>query len=265
MARPARTPLGPALAAVAALALLISLPASAGRTNQSSALWHVVHDLCVTDMKVSGLPAPCVAVNLGQGYAVLKDLRGKTQLLLIPTARVTGIESPALLSRKSPNYWQDAWDARPLFERGAGKPVPREDLGLAINSEFGRTQNQLHIHIDCLKPAVRDALAADRDRIDDTWSDFTVPFYGHHYRVRRVSGEDLAPHDPFRLLAEDPRARDDMAHETLVVAGAQFDKDKSGFYLLSDRADLAHWNEGAGEELLDHSCAALTEPAVGGH
>jgi CDP-diacylglycerol pyrophosphatase len=262
MARPSRTPWGTILAGVAALALLISLPASATRTGQSSALWHVVHDLCVTDMKVSGLPAPCVAVDLKRGYAVLKDLRGKTQLLLIPTDRVAGVESPKLLAPKAPNYWQDAWDARPLFEKGAGRTVPREDLGLAINSEFGRTQNQLHIHIDCLKAKVRDALAANQPRIGERWSPFTLPFYGHHYRVRRLMGADLAPQDPFRLLAEDPRARADMARETLVVAGAVFDKGKPGFVLLSDRADLLHWDQGAGEELLDHGCAVLAEAAA---
>ena len=59
-----------------------------------NALWHIVHDLCVTDMNTSGNPAPCAVVDLDQGFAVLKDIQGATQYLLLPTARVTGIESP---------------------------------------------------------------------------------------------------------------------------------------------------------------------------
>ena len=242
------------------LGIVIAYPALATRPTQSSALWHVVHDLCVTDMKVSGLPAPCVAVDLTHRYAILKDLRGATQMLLIPTDRVGGIETPSLLKPKSPNYWQDAWSARSLFEKNAGRSVPREDLGLAINSMFGRTQNQLHIHIDCLKPGVRDALAANQRGIGETWAPFPTALHGHRYRARRLMGADLGASNPFRLLAQDPRARAAMPRETLIVAGMTFAGGKPGFVLLADRADLAHGNQGAGEELLDHGCAALAPP-----
>ena len=81
------------------------------------ALWHVVHDLCVTNQRTSGNPAPCEEVHLARGepddgYAVLKDLLGRTQYLLIPTRRLDGIESPELLAADAPNYWRDAWVAR---------------------------------------------------------------------------------------------------------------------------------------------------------
>jgi CDP-diacylglycerol pyrophosphatase len=136
------------------IAGLAWIAASRASAADPDALWHVVHDLCVTDAKVSGAPAPCSKVDLAHGYAVLKDIRGDTQLLLIPTDRVTGIEDPKLMAADAPNYWQDAWDARPIFEKRAGRAVPREALGLAINSLYGRTQNQLHIHIDCVRPSV---------------------------------------------------------------------------------------------------------------
>jgi CDP-diacylglycerol pyrophosphatase len=256
---PALSRLSFAAVVLAALACVAATPTPA---SQSSALWRVVHDLCVTDMKVSKLPAPCVAVNLHGRYAVLKDIRGPTQLLLIPTDRISGIESPALLAPASPNYWQDAWDARPLFDKGVGRPVPREDLGLAINSPYGRTQNQLHIHIDCVKPSVRDVLQFEMATIGDAWKTMDVTFSGHHYRVRRLMGADLGERNPFKLLAAgDPDARADMSHETLVVIGAIFADGQPGFFLLSDHADLTVGNQGAGEELLDHKCRVLEPPA----
>src|SRR6202012_6000231 len=86
---------------LAAFAWIAASRASAADPN---ALWHVVHDLCVTDAKVSGSPAPCSKVDLTRRYAVLKDIRGDTQLLLIPTDRVTGIEDSQLLAAGSPNY-----------------------------------------------------------------------------------------------------------------------------------------------------------------
>ncbi|XLM23386.1 CDP-diacylglycerol diphosphatase, partial [Chromobacterium piscinae] len=30
-----------------------------------------------------------------------------------------------------------------------GEPLPRQAVSLAINSQYGRSQNQLHIHISC--------------------------------------------------------------------------------------------------------------------
>ncbi len=247
---------GVKLAAIV-LAALASLAAARARAADPNALWHVVHDLCTTDIKVSGSPAPCSQVDLARGFAVLKDIRGDTQLLLIPTDRVTGIEDPKVLTAGSPNYWQAAWDARPIFEKRAGRPVPREALGLAINSVYGRTQNQLHIHIDCVRPVVQQTLAANQTRIGERWSDLDVPVTGHRYRVRRLMGADFADRDPFKLLAEaDPDARADMGRETLVAIGASFDG-RPGFILLSDQASLVPLDEAAGEELLDHSCAVL--------
>lgn len=240
---------------LAAFAWVAATRASAADPN---ALWHVVHDLCVTDAKVSGSPAPCSKVDLAGRYAVLKDIRGDTQLLLIPTDRVTGIEDPQLLAAGSPNYWQDAWDALPIFIKRTGKPTSREDVGLAINSFYGRTQNQLHIHIDCVRPGVQQALQANQARIGTRWSDFDAPLTGHHFRVRRLEGADFGTRDPFKLLADaDPAARADMGKQTLVAIGEIFADGRPGFILLVDHASLEPLNKAAGEELLDHSCAIL--------
>lgn len=224
-----------------------------------NALWHIVNDLCVPDMKVSGNPAPCAQVNLTGGYAVVKDVARKTQYLLIPTQRVSGIESPELLTPASPNYWQAAWTARRLIERQLGRPLPRADIGLAINALVGRTQNQLHIHIDCVRPGVQHALQIHEAQIGPHWSDLDFTLAGGRYRARWISGEDLGANDPFKLLADgDPIARVDMADETLVLIAASRLDGAPGFVLLSDRADPSRGDIGAGEGLLDHSCRVLS-------
>jgi CDP-diacylglycerol pyrophosphatase len=217
----------------------------------------VVHDLCVVDIRTIGLPAPCAKVDLAGGYAVLKDLRGRTQMLLIPTQRVSGVESPLLLGHGLPNYFALAWRNRSLFEHRAGRPVPREDIALAINSVPGRTQNQLHIHIDCIRPDVRAALAAAAPRLGPWWSAPDLVLAGRRYRALRLEGEALTA-DPFALLAALPTARADMADETLVVAGALLGAGRPGFILLSRRGDPAKGDPGSGEELLDHSCRVLS-------
>jgi CDP-diacylglycerol pyrophosphatase len=252
MLRPASTRI------LASITLALALFAAPGvSAADPSALWHVVHDHCAPDMQASGKPAPCVKVDLAGGYAVLKDIRGVSQLLLIPTRRVAGIESPDLLAPGTPNYWQDAWAALPLFAGRLNRPVRRDDIGLAINSIDARSQNQLHIHIDCVRPDVRAVLRANETRIGGRWSDLEAPLAGHHYRVMRLDGADLGGRDPFKLLAGDPAARADMGQETLVVLPSVFRAGSPGFVLLSDRARWLPFDRAGGEELLDHSCAVL--------
>ena len=76
------------------------------------ALWYIISEQCVPDQQQAHSPKPCALVDLAAGYVVLKDRDGNTQFLVMPTARITGIESPAILAPDAPNYWQDAWDAR---------------------------------------------------------------------------------------------------------------------------------------------------------
>jgi len=237
----------------------VLIPAGAVRAD-SDALWHIVHDLCVPNEELHGVPAPCALVNLHggiqDGFVLLKDMVGATEFLLIPTARVTGIESPLLLAPDAPNYFASAWQARTYLDRAVHRVLPRDDIALAINSILGRSQDQLHIHIDCVRADVRDALRAHDADIHDTWGPLDVPLVGHRYSAVRVESDDLDQTDPFKLLAAGlPGAREDMGHQTLVVVGATFSDGRAGFVILDDHADLATGDRGSGEELQDHTCA----------
>ncbi len=200
-------------------AALAAMPWTA-RAADPSALWKIDSEKCVPHMRENHDPAPCAIVDLSAGYVVLKDIVGATQFLLMPTARISGIESPAVLAPDATNYWDRAWRARALTEARAGRPLPREDLSLAVNSSSGRSQNQLHIHIDCVRADVRDALTAHRDAIGAYWAEFPVRLVGQSWRAFRVDGENLGTVNPFRLLADgEPGARADMGQHTLVVVG----------------------------------------------
>jgi CDP-diacylglycerol pyrophosphatase len=219
----------------------------------SNALWTIVNGQCVPHAIARQAPAPCSAVSLAGGYAVLKDLRGKYQYLLIPTRRVTGIEDPFVETASAPNYFADAWAERTWLEARLGAAVPRQDIALAVNSLYGRSQNQLHIHIDCVRPDVAAALAAGQ--IGRNWSTLTLPPFNHVYLARRIDSENLAGINPFALIAAQ-RPNENMALETAVVVGV-----RPGFYLLSSSADPADHDAGAGEELQDQSCAIVKTPS----
>jgi CDP-diacylglycerol pyrophosphatase len=246
----------------AALALFtgLAIVAFAGPvgSSDSAALWHFVHDLCLTDMKVTGHPAPCLAVDRKAGWAVLRAPGERTHLLVTPTRRIAGIESPALLAPGSPNYWQAAWAARRWIERRTGRSIPREDIGLAINSIYGRSQDLLHIHVDCVRPDVVAALKSGWWGVGWDWA--PIPYHLAHrtYRVRRLTGAELGDRDPFKLLAaENAYVRSHMASQTLVVLGATFPDGSPGFVLAAAEGGRAGNAEGHGEELLDHTCQIL--------
>jgi CDP-diacylglycerol pyrophosphatase len=235
-------------------ALLIPVSAHA----DPSALWKIVNGKCVPHELAAHDPSPCSAVDIKngveKGYAVLKDINGIAQFLLIPTARIGGIEDPAILAPGATNYWDAAWQARFFVEERLHTTLPRDTLSLAINSSVGRTQDQLHIHIDCIRPDVRDALNANMDSIADVWTLFPVQLAGHGYRTIRISQATLDGVDPFRVLANaDPAT--DMGMNTLVAVGATFPDGSDGFVLLNDRADLLAGDRASGEQLQDHTCA----------
>jgi CDP-diacylglycerol pyrophosphatase len=239
--------------------LLLLLPMLALATPSCAAdpdaLAKIVIGKCVPNQRDHGDPAPCAAVDLAGGAAVLKDIVGATQYLLIPTMKIRGMESRRILRPETPDYWGAAWAARRFMEAKIGHAMPRDAISLAINAVSGRTQNQLHIHVDCLRPDVRAALEVATPGIGTFWAPIPGGLLGHPYRAMRVVQNDLAGVYPFLLLHQDPTAAADMAHETLVVVGASFRDGGDGFLLLADHADLVRGNPASGEELQDHGCA----------
>lgn len=241
------------LAAVVGLAALAAPLAACADPNT---LWKIVHGACAPGAAAQGDPSPCLAVDLKGGFAVLKDRSGATQVLLIPTERVTGIEDPGVLAPSAPNYFEDAWAARHFVNALAGQIIARDALSLAVNSMYGRSQNQLHIHVDCIRPDVRAALKAGQERVGPAWAPIDLPVSGRNYEAMRVAGDDLAGRNPFRLLAEgDPAARAGMGLETLFAWPTTFADGAPGFVLIADRASPG--DAASAEELQDHDCKVL--------
>ena len=222
-----------------------------------NALWHIVHDQCVPHVEAGEGPKPCETIyftgGVEEGVAILKDLIGVAQMLAIPTRRLTGIEDPQMLEPDAPKVFADGWKGRAFVEARLGKQLPREAVALAINSKWARSQEQLHVHVDCVSKPVATALADYRPAFDDHWRAMTVPLAGRIYFARRLDSADLRDAAPLRLLADGVEgAKANMGAYTLAAVGATFDG-KPGFILLADSFSL----EGGGhaEDVQDHDCA----------
>lgn len=227
----------------------------APRPNEQ-ALWHIVHDGCVPNQRTHGDPTPCTRVSLtgvgDDGYVLLKDKKGIAQYLLMPTQRITGIEDAAVLAPGGLNVFALAWDARSLLDERLGKAVPPDFVAVTINSRFGRSQDLLHLHIDCLSQAAhRDLIAAARDATSD-WSQQSIDIDGHAYRILRLDRNRLNQTTPFQLLAQGiPGAVRNMGAWTLALVGTPNGRD---FYLLAGEAHPASGEWGSAEALQDHDC-----------
>jgi CDP-diacylglycerol pyrophosphatase len=190
--------------AVLAGAALFCFSAGQVQAYDPDALWKIVDGQCLRHQLESGNPIPCTQIDLrpGAGFAVLKDIVGVAQFLVIPTVRITGVESSELLTNGSPNYWAYAWRVKANVEERLHRKLARDQVVLVVNSAFGRTQNQLHIHVDCIRPDIHEILRQRINEIGGQWAPLGTELNGHPYWAMRILGAELGDHNPFKLLAE---------------------------------------------------------------
>jgi CDP-diacylglycerol pyrophosphatase len=215
------------------------IPAAPGDRD---ALRRIVQEQCSVHWAQQHSAAPCE--RIGADYAVLADRKGGAHFLLIPTRTLAGIESPAAFAADAPNYFEGAWEARDRIAAYLNAPLRRAAVGLASNPKRARSQDQLHIHVECLRSGVAAALHEAAGGITEHWS--TLRIEGMAFDVRRVMGEDLGL-NPIALLAAHLPGQD-LGDYSLLVVGMDY-AEGAGFALLSSGIV-------PGELLLDASCDA---------
>jgi CDP-diacylglycerol pyrophosphatase len=254
-----------ALAAASGLVMSAPHGMSLGRTEGKDlapdagrdALRQIVQNQCVLNWTQHHDPAPCERVfladekNQDSGYAILADKKGAAHYLLIPTQTMHGVDAQELLDPDLPNYFSQAWKARDVITKFVGHPVLRSAIGLAVNNAHSRTQDQFHIHIDCLRQDVADSLHAAAENVTTSWGPVTV--MGSTYQAMRIEDVSLDGASPFELVAKiGPDVRHHLGDYTVVVAGMQY-KSGAGFMLLAGTGPT-------GELLLDSACTVAGGP-----
>ena len=246
-----------AVALFAALAPCASAtPAQTGRNN----LWLIVSMKCMRHLAKSEAPIPCDSIDdaLGwdRGVALLKAGVGRARMLAIPTHPVTGIEDPAVLAKGEPNYFAVAWSEQYGFPLRLHKQPPSSAIAVVVDSKPARDQDQLHLVIDCLDPAVAKTLEDEAPGVTEAWREAPVAIKGRNYWARRVNVRRVEDLHPFHLLADDlPGAKQDLADWSLALS--QPASLKGAFLLLADKAngDVG----GRPQQLLDPSCAIVNK------
>jgi CDP-diacylglycerol pyrophosphatase len=226
--------------------------------TERGALWRVVQ-ACVVNHRITGSAFPCLEVNdakgMVDGFVVLRPPLERTHIVIVPTVRIAGVEDTSLQSPGAPNFFEDAWEARKYVLDRAPRQLKRDEVGLAVNSKAGRTQDQLHIHVDCVNMDVRRALKNWGAKIQfNVWSPFRLNPTAPQYLVLKLKRDDLEGINVFKLAAEGLAIQSHTLDSMIIAAiGASFPDGKNGFYLL---AALTGSSDGKSEALLDHSCSA---------
>ncbi|TXM69436.1 CDP-diacylglycerol diphosphatase [Methylobacterium sp. WL120] len=235
------------------LLAVLPVPARSAGDPSRDVLWAALKT-CVLAKTVANRTFPCLDVDLGDadrpGTAVLRAPGEPTHVVVMPTQSVAGLEATVLRGARGAAYWRAALAARRLVSDPLKGRVPVAEVGLAVNSARGRSQDQLHIHLDCMKPRVLASLKAHAQAIRGSWAPFPVALAGDRYLAMRLPAAEAARFNPFAALARLPGRRDLRETSFAAVATTAGDSEP-GFYVLAYRAPRA-----SAEDLMDHACTA---------
>jgi CDP-diacylglycerol pyrophosphatase len=245
-----------------AVAILLAM-AGAAQAGDRDRLWPVVRT-CVSAYRLLGVAFPCLEVDLpggdvDRGYAVLRPLKSD-DLILSPTRETVGVEDPFLQSPKAPNYFVAAWQARSFLKGPDGIPPPREQVALIVNSQSSRSQDQLHIHIGCLRPDAQRFLDGAAQRLPlYEWTRVGPLVSQQVYYGVRFKEADFERLNPFRIAAQEfVGAAQNPGRLMVMVVGARV-KDEDDLLIVAFFEGVSGTLHHVGAEtLLDRSCTATS-------
>lgn len=248
-----------ALLAVLLAALVVPTPLAAAPDPSRDVLWAALKT-CVLAKRLANRTFPCLSVDLGDGErpgtAVLRAPGEPTHSVVMPTDTVAGLEASVLRGPRGAAYWRAALAARPFVADVFKGRLSPAAVGLAVNSARGRSQDQLHIHLDCLRPSVLAALKAHGRQIHRRWSRFPVPLAGDRYFALRVPEAEAEGFNPFAALHGLPGTRPDLHNTSFAAVATQPGDPEPGYLLLAYRAPKA-----SAEDVMDHSCTVADRGA----
>lgn len=216
-------------------------------------LWKNVQERCLTP--ATPTHPDCVIVDRQHGYVLYKDMIGASHYLVIPDQPVSGVDDPRVWNDPARNAWAFGWQARDVVGKALGRPLPDTLLGLAINARASRTQDQLHIHLDCVSERARDFLASGE--IGTRWRD--LRFDGKPVRAMLIpSATPTLAVDPFDLVRRDVGGSDgagaSMADRGVFLAYVSPPGGTAGFVVVDQPVDKAAGSNGHASDFLDRGC-----------
>jgi len=221
-----------------------------GMTRDS--LWKHVQQRCLIPER--GRHADCAVVDRERGLVLYKDAIGPSHYLVIPDHRVTGVDDPKLWDDdKAQNQWAFGWEARDIVSQAVGPPVADNLVGLAVNSRASRSQDQLHIHLDCISEAARAFVAENAAKASEGWGEFR--FQGQPVRAVLIPSSDhTLRFNAFDAVRSSLREPARIADRGVFVSYVSRRDGPSGFMVVDQPVDGASGSTGHASDFLDRAC-----------
>ncbi|MFP3014278.1 MAG: CDP-diacylglycerol diphosphatase [Arsenophonus sp.] len=218
----------------------------------SDKLWKAINQQCIPQFKANNLGLPCIKLDPQHRYVIYKDIYGKLHNLLLPLDKISGIENFILQQKNTENYFLLAWINRKLFINESNKPINEEFLSLAINSKYGRSQEQLHIHLACLNENVYKKIKEIEHTITNSWKPLKKKINNHKYIAIKITSANMNKTSPFNYLHRYSTSHNhNIAYYGLAMISSS---KKNEFILLATKLKLIDFNFGSASEIQDYHC-----------
>ena len=136
------------------------------------------------------------------------------------------------------------------------RPLGDLDIGLAVNSRMGRSQDQLHVHVACVAPSLAARVRSfDPEISAKSWYRLPFSVRGRRYWAIRLETKTLADVNVFATAATLLRISPGKLENLTFAVLPSSDIAVRGFYLLADQYTTGQHGEGHAEFLLDDSCS----------
>jgi len=240
--------------------LLASIIACSGLASNfvrlpRNVLWAALQS-CIWTKALIDESFPCLVINPGNrdvpGTAVLRAPGQQTHAVVIPTNNVVGIEAPELQQDAGYIYWRAALSARSFVTAALMGRLETEDVGMAVNSAGGRSQDHLHIHLDCINTNVKRALQQLGHTIKTEWNEFPLTLAGNRFFAKRIIANEASNFNPFSAVKTLPMNKIRLEWTSFAVFGESISDKDAGFYIFAYHAPESH-----AEKLLDHKCRVV--------
>lgn len=210
-------------------------------------LWESVNKECL-NKKSLVQDGKCLVKD--QSFAIIRTPKEQYHYLFVPAIDISGIESPELWISGYPSWFQNAWRNRYIAAPWLGENKNQHDIGIAINSRARRTQQQLHVHLNCIREDITREL--NSKVISSQWQPITLtsPAASGRYESILLPGSDI----PDNLLPELARIHHsiNMHPENTSLFAMQLASGKT--VVLTTDYDPANPRSGAAVDLLTN-CA----------
>jgi CDP-diacylglycerol pyrophosphatase len=221
-----------------------------------NALWKNVQERC---LKPDAPRHPdCAAVDRDKGLVLYKDAIGRSHFLVIPDRPMRGVDDIGAWEDGTPNQWAFGWDARAFVGKARGQALPDSMLGLAINAKASRSQDQLHIHLDCISTQARDFVSGAGAPIGTTWTD--LQFRGKPVKAIFVPSASASMSvNPFLLIKRRlGDAAPPVPDRGVFVAYVAGEQGQAGFVVVDQPVDREAGSNGHASDFLDRQCELAT-------